>query len=170
MVNVFRRGSALFSVEAEEVKEVMILSKEWRFIDTGYASAAWNMAVDEALLENFKENDLPILRLYRWEPALSLGRFSKIHKSVDKQELQKQKLSVVRRMTGGGVLVHGGDLSYTLLIPRTFLKEKGVKESYRYLCRFLLRLYERLGYKAGFAGDLNIELKSSDVCLAGNEG
>lgn len=41
----------------------MIASKTWRFIDTGYASAAWNMAVDEALLENFKQNDLPVLRL-----------------------------------------------------------------------------------------------------------
>ena len=147
----------------------MVASKTWRFIDTGYASAAWNMAVDEALLENFKESDLPILRLYRWEPSLSLGRFSKVFESVDKQVLQRQRLSVVRRMTGGGVLIHGGDLSYTLVLPREFLNDKGVKESYRYLCEFLILLYERLGYKADFACDMKLELKESDICLAGNE-
>lgn len=147
----------------------MIASKTWRFIDTGYASAAWNMAVDEALLANFKESDLPILRLCSWEPSLSLGKFSKLFSSVDKQQLQKQSLPYVRRMTGGGVLVHGGDLSYSLVLPRESLYGKGVKESYRYLCSFLLLLYKGLGYRADFARDLNLQLKSSDVCLAGNE-
>lgn len=148
---------------------MMSISKRWRFIDTGYASAAWNMAVDEALLENFKETDLPILRLCQWEPALSLGRFSKPDKSLDTEELQRQEFPVVRRMTGGGVLVHAGDLSYTLLLPRDLLNNTGVKENYRYLCRFLLLVYEKLGYRAGFAGDLGLDLKGSDVCLAGNE-
>lgn len=147
----------------------MVAPKTWRFIDTGYASAAWNMAVDEALLESYNKNDLPILRLYGWEPSLSIGRFSKISQSIDKQELQNQRLPFVRRMTGGGVLVHGGDLSYTLVLPREFLDDKGVKESYRYLCRFLMLLYDRLGYKADFACDLNLELKGSEICLAGNE-
>ncbi len=167
---MFLEGDQLYiSAVAEEVEEVMILSKEWRFIDTGIASAAWNMAVDEALLENFKENDLPILRLCQWEPALSLGRFSKPYKSLDARELQSQELPLVRRMTGGGVLVHSGDLSYTLLLPRKLMNNTGVKESYRYLCRFLLLLYEKLGYRAAFAGDLSLDLKGSDVCLAGNE-
>lgn len=147
----------------------MIFSKEWRFIDTGHASAAWNMAVDEALLANFEENDLPILRLCQWEPSLSLGKFSKVFVSVDKQELQREGFPYVRRMTGGGILVHGGDLSYSLVLPRKFMRDKGVKESYRYLCRFLICLYERLGYKADFACDLDLELKGSEICLAGIE-
>ena len=141
----------------------------WRLIDTGIGLASWNMAVDEALLNRFKENDMPILRLYGWEPALSLGRFSNVSKSVDLEKLEQQKLTCVRRMTGGGVLVHGEDLSYALILPQVFLKEKGVKESYHYLCRFLIRLYEKLGHTANFAHDLQLESGSSDICLAGNE-
>ncbi|MEN8146702.1 MAG: lipoate--protein ligase family protein [Campylobacterota bacterium] len=147
----------------------MIRTKTWRLIESGIGSAQWNMALDEALLEGFREDDLPILRLYGWEPALSLGRFSSILKSVDLERLEQQKLACVRRMTGGGVLVHGDDLSYTLILPRKQLKNRGVKESYRYLCRFLISLYEKLGQSAHFAHELQLEGERSDICLADNE-
>lgn len=147
----------------------MIKVKTWRLIETGIGSAGWNMALDEALLNSFQEGDLPILRLYSWEPALSLGRFSGTNKSLNMKRLEEQKLSYVRRMTGGGVLVHGGDLSYALILPRESIRVKGVKMSYRYLCRFLIRLYEKLGFDARFASDLNVEGERSDICLAGNE-
>ncbi len=127
------------------------------------------MAVDEALLSNFKEGDVPILRLYRWEPSLSLGRFSNLTQSIDLQTLHKQKLSFVRRMTGGGVLVHGGDLSYSIVLPRAHLKNRGIKESYRYLCGFLINLYAALGLKAAFAHDLKLNISKSNICMAANE-
>ncbi len=147
----------------------MINAKTWRLIETGVESADWNMALDEALLEGYKEGDLPILRLYGWKPALSLGRFSNARKNVDIERLEQEKFVCIRRITGGGVLVHGGDLSYTLILPRKLLKEKGVKESYRYLCGFLIRLYEKLGLNAQFAFDLQLDGGSSDICLVGNE-
>ena len=127
------------------------------------------MAVDEALLRSFRKDDLPILRLYGWEPSLSLGRFSNVRKCVDLAKLKRENLPCVRRMTGGGVLVHGGDLSYTLILPRESLEHKGVKESYCYLCGFLIRLYEKLGQNATFACDTELETGHSDICLAGNE-
>lgn len=141
----------------------------WRLIDTGTGSAAWNMAVDEALLEGFGENDLPILRLYGWENALSFGRFSKPRSCIDVERVEQQHLPCVRRLSGGGVLVHGGDLSYSIVLPRGVLKEKNVKENYRYLCRFLIRLYEKMGLKGEFAQDLGAEINHSDICLAGHE-
>ncbi len=147
----------------------MTAPKQWRLIESGIGSAGWNMAVDEALLNDFKEGDLPVLRLYGWEAALSLGRFSKAERSVDMQRLKQQKIACVRRMTGGGVLVHGGDLSYALILPRELLKHQGVKESYRHLCAFLIRLYAKLGQEAFFAGERRLEGARSDVCLAENE-
>ncbi len=147
----------------------MTAPKQWRLIESGVGSAGWNMAVDEALLKDFKEGDLPILRLYGWKAALSLGRFSKAERSVDMQRLKQQKITCVRRMTGGGVLVHGGDLSYALILPRRLLKQQGVKESYRRLCAFLISLYEKLGQEAFFAGERRLEGARSDVCLAENE-
>ena len=131
------------------------------------------MAVDEALLFCFKEGDAPILRLYRWEPSLSLGRFSNVRESVDMERVDEKKLSYVRRVTEGGVLVHGGDLSYSLVLPRDALGEVGVKEGYRqlcgFLCGFLLKFYAELGLRADFACDLGMESSKSLVCMSANE-
>ncbi len=128
-----------------------------------------NMAVDEALLQNYSEDHLPILRLYRWKNSISLGRFSKLHKSVDLDALKEKKTGCVRRISGGGILVHGGDLSYTMILPKKYSEKKGVKESYRYLCEFLIRLYKKLGFEACFASELNMSCEKSNICLASNE-
>jgi len=144
--------------------------RQWRLIESGAGSAQWNMAVDEALLRSFRQNDLPVFRLYDWErPALSFGRFSNPLETLDWDKVQADNISTVRRMTGGGILVHGGDLSYSLIVPHTFIAERGVKESYRALCLFLLQLYKKLGLDASFACDNDIVPEHTPVCLAGKE-
>jgi lipoyl(octanoyl) transferase len=74
-------------------------------------SAAMNMAVDEALLEYAT---IPLIRFYRWQSsALSFGyfgRFTDIARYHCKRDL-------VRRWTGGGIVFHGEDLTYSLVIP-----------------------------------------------------
>lgn len=143
--------------------------RQWRLIENGIGNAAWNMAVDEALLQCFSASSQPLLRLYRWESALTLGRFQKSGESVDSERAERLGIPCVRRMTGGGTLVHGGDLSYALLLPRSYAHERGVKESYRHLCAFLLRLYETLGLKPRFARDAGKTESPSPSCLAGRE-
>ena len=74
-------------------------------------SAAMNMAIDEALLESVAA---PSIRFYRWySPALSFGYFGKF----SDVEIYKTKRDVVRRWTGGGIVFHGEDLTYSLVIP-----------------------------------------------------
>jgi lipoate-protein ligase A len=74
-------------------------------------SAAMNMAMDEALLESAT---LPTLRFYRWRgPALSFGYFGSYAEVAD----QCGDREIVRRWTGGGVVPHGADLTYSVIIP-----------------------------------------------------
>src|SRR6266581_8243365 len=74
-------------------------------------SSAMNMAIDEALLEFAK---IPSIRFYRWNsPALSFGYFGKF---VDVATYATQR-DVVRRWTGGGIVFHGDDLTYSVIIP-----------------------------------------------------
>jgi lipoate-protein ligase A len=74
-------------------------------------SAAMNMAIDEALLESAK---VPSLRFYRWDhAALSFGYFGRY---ADVAPHQSER-DLVRRWTGGGVVLHGDDLTYSLVIP-----------------------------------------------------
>ncbi len=141
--------------------------ERWRCITGENGSAAWNMAVDETLLEGVGETGVPVLRLYRWETSLSFGRFSKPHRCLDLDRLREREVPCVRRPSGGGVLVHGGDLSYAIIFPRDRLRGKGARENYRDLCRFLFRLYATLGVEGRFAGGEKGE--GSGVCLAGRE-
>jgi len=74
-------------------------------------SAAMNMAIDEALLEYAT---VPSIRFYRWHsPALSFGYFGKFaHVACYASERD-----LVRRWTGGGIVFHGDDLTYSIVIP-----------------------------------------------------
>lgn len=74
--------------------------------------AALNMAVDEALLENARA---PLLRFYRWsQPSISFGYFGRYAEAA----AQSNGCEIVRRWTGGGIVRHGADLTYSVIIPR----------------------------------------------------
>jgi lipoate-protein ligase A len=80
--------------------------------DLAPRSAAMNMAIDEALLESAAA--APSIRFYRWEsPALSFGYFGRFADVADKAS----ERDLVRRWTGGGIVFHGEDLTYSVVIP-----------------------------------------------------
>jgi lipoyl(octanoyl) transferase len=90
---------------------VSILDELHLYDDVEPRSAALNMAVDEALLETAA---FPTLRSYRWRnPALSFGYFGS-YADVAGQQSERE---IVRRWTGGGVVPHGDDLTYSVIIP-----------------------------------------------------
>lgn len=80
--------------------------------DLAQHSAAMNMAIDEALLETAR---IPSIRFYRWSsPALSFGyfeNFGRVAHCATERDL-------VRRWTGGGIVLHGNDLTYAIIVPR----------------------------------------------------
>ena len=74
-------------------------------------SAAVNMAIDEAVLETAVG---PTIRFYRWgSPALSFGYFGKFSDVA----IYAAERDLVRRWTGGGIVFHGDDLTYSIVIP-----------------------------------------------------
>src|SRR5437870_9013294 len=81
------------------------------YYDHATHSAAMNVAIDEALLEYAA---IPLIRFYRWHsPALSFGYFGRF---TDVASYQCER-DLVRRWTGGGIVFHGEDLTYSLVIP-----------------------------------------------------
>src|SRR5262249_2764379 len=74
-------------------------------------SAAANMAIDEVLLESAT---IPSIRFYRWQsPSLSFGYFGKFAEAA----IYATERDLVRRWTGGGIVLHGNDLTYSIVIP-----------------------------------------------------
>ena len=70
-----------------------------------------NMAIDEALLEHAA---VPSIRFYVWHsPSLSFGYFGRF---ADVASYAGER-NLVRRWTGGGIVLHGEDLTYSIVIP-----------------------------------------------------
>ena len=81
--------------------------------DSEPRSAAENMARDEALLRLARVNH-PILRTYSWsEPAVSLGYFTAF---AEARKLYPDPV-LVRRWTGGGLVEHFQDWTYSVIFP-----------------------------------------------------
>lgn len=127
----------------------------WRLIDTGTLSGPENMALDEALLCSFDQCSKPILRLYGWHPAaISLGRFQKAREVLDIESCLADSTTIVRRITGGGVIYHADELTYSIICaPEQIPETNSIKDSFRVLTGFLLRFYRDLGLDASYAVD-----------------
>ena len=79
-------------------------------------TGAWNMAVDEALLNKSLRTGDVFVRLYRWsEATVSLGYFQKVT-DCDANE-QLATLPVVRRLSGGGAILHHHEQTYSCCLP-----------------------------------------------------
>lgn len=92
------------------------------------------MAIDEALLERASSHSAykPTLRFYSWSrPAITAGYFQDVQELARRLDCRKKSLEVVRRLTGGGMVLHGTDLTFSLVmrLPSPFVSGD-VKDSY----------------------------------------
>ena len=119
----------------------------WRLILDAASHGAWNMGVDEALLATAIRVGLPTLRFYRWRgPWLSLGYAQR----VDPAQLDACScagIGIVRRVTGGRAVLHGGDLTYAIAAREADLPP-GLLGSYELVAGALTRALATLGVEA----------------------
>lgn len=126
----------------------------WRFIDSGNCSPAFNMALDEALLEWHSEGKIPpTVRFYGWNPpTLSIGYFQKVEKEIDMEAVKKYGLGFVRRPTGGRGVLHDQELTYSVIVSESHpAMPQTVTEAYRVISQGILEGFRFLGLDAYFA-------------------
>lgn len=105
------------------------------------ADPAWNMAVDEALLQVAAT---PTLRLYGWQPhAVSLGYFQA---AADFADLPAGT-PMVRRLTGGGAICHGDEVTFSLALAAAALPPS-IPDSYALLHDAVLAALRVVGVTA----------------------
>ena len=125
----------------------------WRLLLDKPASGAWNMAVDEVLLDAVTAGTAPpTLRFYAWTPpCLSLGYFQPFD-VVDVDGCWALGVDVVRRPTGGRAILHDRELTYSVVLPASVLgPDGGVLPSYYRLSLALQDGLRRLGVPATLA-------------------
>jgi lipoyl(octanoyl) transferase len=124
----------------------------WLLLNSGRCNAAFNMALDEALLEHVSLLGKPVLRFYGWtEPAATFGYFQKFSEVERTTPLRP----LIRRLTGGGIVQHDADWTYSAVFPpghEWYLFK--AEESYR-------RMHDWL--RLAFA-DLKVETKLASSC------
>jgi lipoate-protein ligase A len=129
----------------------------WRLLITPPAHGAWNMAIDEAILEHIGRGEsIPTLRLYAWDPpCLSLGH-AQPFADVDLLRLRGRGWEVVRRATGGRAILHTDEITYSVIAPNDEPRVAGtVLESYNRLAMALLLAVKEL--------ELPVEMKEGRV-------
>lgn len=119
----------------------------WRLIISSKSSAAFNMALDEAIALSVRKNYSPsTLRFYEWDRlAVTLGYFQNSH-DINSEYCQMKGIPVVRRMTGGRAVLHGQDLTYSFCAgPEEKRFGSGISENYQKLSSAFLSGFRKLG-------------------------
>ena len=137
-----------------------------RLLNMGKNTAAMNMAIDEAILAAQKMHPNPTLRFYDWSfPAFSFGYFQDIASEVDVDACRAAGIELVKRMTGGGTVVHGWELTYTLILPRS-TAEIGVSDVYQRIGQSLVKAFQKLGGPAEcYAACADSPQAAPNICL-----
>src|SRR5215203_410244 len=129
-----------------------------RLLETEHRSAYYNMALDQALMSTVGDS-IPILRIYGWKPcAVSIGYFQSLKEEVDIKKCKKLGIDVVRRITGGGAVLHEHELTYSFI---TKVYPANIIESYRSICEPVVMCLYDLGFDAKFSplNDIAVENK-----------
>ncbi len=130
------------------------------------------MAIDEAVLESCPSTG-PTLRFYGWEgPALSLGYRQPAEHWTGRA--RAHGLDLVRRPTGGGAVLHGCDLTYSIALPRGCPGvPDSMRRSYAWIRDILLRGLREVGLSvlpAEAPGPAARHAASAQVCFGVSNG
>lgn len=123
---------------------------QWQWREDPTPGDPWaNMATDQALFEAVRDGAarLPTVRLYRWDRrCVSIGRLQ------DGAGVERAfpGLPAVRRPTGGRAVLHGDDLTVSVVTRCDWLPETGgsVLSSYRQIAHGLIHAFGAVGIAA----------------------
>jgi len=130
------------------------MKEQWRFLQTGFKTAATNMAIDRAVLMANSEGKVPpTVRFFAWKPpAISIGYFQSLNDEVDLANCKKFGVDYVRRITGGGAVFHENELTYSIILPESHPQiSKNIMESYGRICGALVKGLKQLGIESRYA-------------------
>jgi lipoate-protein ligase A len=137
----------------------------WFLLNSGKCDPVFNMALDEALLESAAQIGAPVLRFYGWtEPAATFGYFQKFSEVEAATKLRP----LVRRPTGGGIVPHDADWTYSFVVPPNHdwhqLKAEG---SYRRIHEWIQAAFAKLKIQTELA--TSAKKSALGQCFSGHE-
>lgn len=128
--------------------------KEWLLIvDKKPLLGSLNMAVDDYIFQSLGEKPRTYLRFYCWErPTVSLGYSQNIQKVVDVYYCRQKGIDIVRRMTGGKLVLHHKEATYSVASSDIHAFGSSLADSYRLVSLGLMKGLEKMGLMPCLAG------------------
>jgi len=112
-----------------------------------------NMAVDEYLFRSLGQTPQTCVRFYQWKrPTASLGYSQALDKVVDIDFCRKNGIDIVRRITGGKLVLHWREITYSMVSSDQQAFSSTLAESYRLISNALIRGLKKIGLEARLAG------------------
>lgn len=112
------------------------------------ADGPWNMALDEAIA---RLSPAPALRVYAWPRGEATFGYAQSHSAA---RALAPDVPLTRRLTGGGLVRHGADLTLTIFIPRGVAAfPDNIRAGYRFLHGLLRDTLRLLGVEAVLSPD-----------------
>lgn len=138
-------------------------------VDEVPASGQFNMAMDAALLELGMERTESVVRIYEWsEPTISVGYFQATSETSDSPFPQ---LPRVRRLTGGGAILHDRELTYSCVVPASHPIREDASELYVLVHRALIGLLRRCGVSCSLRSEFDASrTPEADAAIAAGAG
>jgi len=107
-------------------------------IKSPFISPYLNLAAEEFLLKNFKED---IFFLYRNEPSVIIGKHQIAWAEINVPFVEEQNIWVIRRLSGGGAVYHDlGNLNFSWIVQGEKNKQVNFSKYISYLAGFLKSL------------------------------
>ena len=151
------------------------MSGSWLLLESGAGEPAWNMAFDEALLESSPKFSQPVLRFYSWSKPCATFGYSQHYSEIERVTMLRP---LIRRPTGGGLVPHDADWTYSLVFPpsHSWYALKAT-ESYERVHRWIQDAFQKLGVatelspccKKEIPGQCFVGAEKSDVLWHGKK-
>ncbi len=119
------------------------------------------MSMDAALLQLAAERERSVVRIYQWsEPTVTLGYFQGSEQSL---ESPFPGLPVVRRLSGGGAILHDQEITYSLVLPASHPARQDPSAVYQTVHRAIIRLLSDSGVPCQLRSEFDAMNSSATV-------
>jgi lipoate-protein ligase A len=141
----------------------------FRVVDTGVLEGRFNIALDQAMIDEHQAGRIPdTCRFMRFPPTALIGRHQALRQEIDVDYCRANGIGIVRRITGGGAIyLDEGQLGWGLVFGRNALGTGSLAELARDICLAVAAGLRRLGVDARYRPRNDIEVAGRKISGTG---
>jgi len=139
--------------------------KKWFLLkENKPGKGSYNMAVDDFLFESLGKDPITYIRFYTWKrPTVSIGCSQDIREVLDLGFCKKNRIDIVRRITGGKLVLHHREVTYSVCSSDVNVFTSSLSSSYKKISEALIKGLKKLNIPAYLSSDDNLFYSRSSL-------